>query len=201
MVCRGLLYGAQAGPQESPQRRRLLELLAQACKPLSLQRNVVVKPDGHQVPLFTSIDAQGLLGADGRFYILDVFRTFPADANFCPEAETENQIVSREEDSNAKHEEDKNDCTNDGWPENYHSQYGLPAVFVHKLCRLKPQLLQAFIQHKSAPHEIIPIKPTSFESCFFFFTVFCLLPFPDIASSIIVSESCWKRMEGLKNAQ
>ncbi|TNM89542.1 hypothetical protein fugu_003776 [Takifugu bimaculatus] len=138
---RGLLYGVQAGPQESPHRRRLLELLAQACKPLSLQKNVVVKPDGYRVPLFTSIDAQGLLGADGRFYILDVFRTFPADANFCPEAETESQIVSTEE-------ADKKDCTTDGWPDNYHSEYGLPVGFVHKLCRLKPQLLQAFIQHK-----------------------------------------------------
>lgn len=154
MFIRGLLYGVQAGPQESPQRRRLLEHLAQACKPLSLQRNVVVKPDGHHVPLFTSVDTQGLLGADGRFYILDVFRTLPADANFCPEAETESQIVSTEE-------EDTKDCTNNGWPENYHSEYGLPAGFVHKLCRLKPQLLQAFIQHKSVSREIIPmIKPS-----------------------------------------
>lgn len=145
---RGLLYGVQAGPQESPHRRRLLELLAQACKPLSLQKNVVVKPDGYHVPLFTSIDVQGLLGADGRFYILDVFRTFPADANFYPEAETESQIVSTE---------DKKDCATDGWPDNYHSEYGLPVGFVHKLCRLRPQLLQAFIQHKSVPREIIPM--------------------------------------------
>lgn len=108
----------------------------------------MVKPDGHQVPLFTSIDAQGLLGADGRFYILDVFRTFPADANFCPEAETESQIVSKEGGSSKSPEEDSKACTNNGWPENYHSQYQLPAGFVHKLCRLKPQLLQAFIQHK-----------------------------------------------------
>ncbi|CAG08556.1 unnamed protein product, partial [Tetraodon nigroviridis] len=161
---RGLLYGAQAGPQESPHRRRLLELLAQACKPLSLQRNVVVKPDGHQVPLFTSIDAQGLLGADGRFYVLDVFRTFPADANFCPEAETENQIVSREEGINAKHEEDESDCKNDGWPENYCSQYGLPASFVHKLCRLKPQLLQAFV--RAACKEVGSVSDIIFEMRF-----------------------------------
>lgn len=172
-----MLYGVQAGPQESPHRRRLLELLAQASKSLSLQRNVVVKPDGHQVPLFTSIDAQGLLGADGRFYILDVFRTLPADANFCPEAETENQIVSREEGSNAKHEEDEKDRTNDSWPENYHSQHGLPAGFVHKLCRLKPQLLQAFIQHKSAPREIIPIKLSFFFKLLFFYSNILFIPF------------------------
>uniref|UniRef100_A0A8D3CSU4 Clu domain-containing protein n=1 Tax=Scophthalmus maximus TaxID=52904 RepID=A0A8D3CSU4_SCOMX len=109
----GLLYGVNAGPQESPQRRRLLALLAHAAKSLSLQRHVVVAPNGHQVPLFTPVDSQGLLGADGRFYVLDVFRSFPADANFCPEVATESQTS-----------------------------------FAHSLCRLRPELVQAFIQHK-----------------------------------------------------
>lgn len=149
MLYRGLLYGIHAGPIESPHRRRLLELLAQASKILCLQRHVVVKPNGHQVPLFTSVDAQGLLGADGRFYILDVFRTFPPDANFCPEAETESQTVPTEEKSNTSCEEDeKKDCIKEGWPENYHSESGLPRNFAHRLCRLKPQLVEAFIQHK-----------------------------------------------------
>lgn len=150
VFCRGLLYGVHAGPQESPNRRRLLELLAHASKLLCLHRHVVVAPSSHQVPLFTSIDAQGLLGADGRFYILDVFRTFPADANFCPEGETESQIVDREGESNASCEEDteNKDCIKEGWPENYQSETGLPKSFVHRLCRLKPELVQAFIQHK-----------------------------------------------------
>ncbi|XP_051278786.1 clustered mitochondria protein homolog isoform X2 [Dicentrarchus labrax] len=147
---RGLMYGVNAGPQESPHRRRLLELLAQAAKSLCLQRHVVVTSNSHQVPLFTSVDAQGLLGADGRFYILDVFRTFPADANFCPEGETESQSVTGEEESNKSCEEDeeKKGCVKEGWPENYHSDSGLPKSFVHGLCRLKPELVLAFIQHK-----------------------------------------------------
>ncbi|XP_068559636.1 clustered mitochondria protein homolog [Cebidichthys violaceus] len=147
---RGLLYGLAAGPQESPQRRRLLELMAQAAKSLSLQRHVVVGPNGHKVPLFTSVDAQGLLGADGRFYILDVFRIFPADANFCPEVETEGQTVTEEEESNKSCEEDeeKKGCVKEGWPENYQSDSGLPRSFPHGLCRLRPELVQAFTQHK-----------------------------------------------------
>ncbi|XP_034728618.1 clustered mitochondria protein homolog isoform X2 [Etheostoma cragini] len=147
---RGLLYGVNAGPQESPQRRRLLELLAQAAKSLSLQRHVVVAPNGHKVPLFTSVDAQGLLGADGRFYILDVFRTCPADANFCQEVETECQTVTGEEESDKSCEEDKEKkgCVKEGWPENYHSDSGFPKSFPHGLCRLRPELVQAFIQHK-----------------------------------------------------
>ncbi|AWP07003.1 putative clustered mitochondria protein -like [Scophthalmus maximus] len=122
---RGLLYGVNAGPQESPQRRRLLALLAHAAKSLSLQRHVVVAPNGHQVPLFTPVDSQGLLGADGRFYVLDVFRSFPADANFCPEVATESQTATGEEQNS-----------------------GLPKSFAHSLCRLRPELVQAFIQHK-----------------------------------------------------
>ncbi|XP_040010315.1 clustered mitochondria protein homolog isoform X2 [Xiphias gladius] len=146
---RGLLYGVNAGPQESPHRRRLLALLAHAAKSLSLQRHVVVAPNGHQVPLFTSVDAQGLLGADGRFYILDVFRSFPADANFCPAVETESQTVTGEEERKEKCDEDeKKGCVKEGWPENYHTDFGLPKSFPHGLCRLRPELVQAFIQHK-----------------------------------------------------
>ncbi|XP_070760676.1 clustered mitochondria protein homolog [Enoplosus armatus] len=147
---RGLLYGVNAGPQESPHRRQLLQLLAHAAKSLSLQRHVVLTPSNHQVPLFTSVDAQGLLGADGRFYILDVFRSFPADANFCPEVETESPTVTGEEERNKSCEEDdeKKGCAKEGWPENYHSDSGLPKSFPHGLCRLRPELVQAFIQHK-----------------------------------------------------
>lgn len=148
LLCRGLLYGMKAGPQESPQRRRLLELLAHSAKTLGLQKHVVLGPDNHRVPLFSSVDTQGLLGADGRFYVLDVFRTFPADANFCPQAETESQIVPAEEDNFQSSEKELNGCFKKGWPENYHTSSGLPRNFVHRLCRLKPELLQAFISHK-----------------------------------------------------
>lgn len=147
---RGLLYGVNAGPQESPHRRRLLELLAHAAKSLSLQRHVVLSPNGHQVPLFTSVDAQGLLGADGRFYLLDVLRSFPADANFCPEAQTESCTVTGEEESNetCNEDENKNNCIKEGWPEDYHANTDLPRNFPHGLCRLRPELMQAFSQHK-----------------------------------------------------
>uniref|UniRef100_A0AAQ5XCR4 Clu domain-containing protein n=1 Tax=Amphiprion ocellaris TaxID=80972 RepID=A0AAQ5XCR4_AMPOC len=88
LSAQGLAPGLE-GSEQDQETTPLLALLAHAAKFLSLQRHVVVAPNGHKVPLFTSVDAQGLLGADGRFYILDVFRTFPADANFCPEVETE----------------------------------------------------------------------------------------------------------------
>ncbi|KAK2837331.1 hypothetical protein Q5P01_014543 [Channa striata] len=146
---RGLLYGVNAGPQESPQRRQLLALLARAAKSLCIQRHVVVAPKGHQVPLFTSVDAQGLLGADGRLYILDVFRTFPADANFCADEVTEMHAVTGEEVcSKASEEDQEKNSSVKGGPENCHAESGLSKSFSHNLCRLRPELVHAFIQHK-----------------------------------------------------
>ncbi|KAM6964945.1 clustered mitochondria protein homolog [Aplochiton taeniatus] len=156
---RGLLYGLAAGLLESPHRRKLLELLAQAAKALCVQRHVVLSPSGHQVPLFTSADAQGLLGADGRFYLLDLFRSFPADANFRPPAEMEGEKSPVEEEATeaettevaAKEGEKMESCAEEvGWPENYHADTGLPRSFPQGLCRLRPELMQAFIQHKHA---------------------------------------------------
>ncbi|XP_061135832.1 clustered mitochondria protein homolog [Syngnathus typhle] len=145
-VSRGLLYGVNAGLQESPHRRRILELLAHAAKALSLQRHIVLAPNGHRVPLFTSVDAQGLLGADGRFYILDVFRTFPADANYC--LEVKSQIISGEEVQKESCNGAEEKSVNDGWPLNYQKDFDIPKRFPHSLCRLRPELMQIFIQHK-----------------------------------------------------
>ncbi|XP_043103130.1 clustered mitochondria protein homolog [Puntigrus tetrazona] len=122
-VPNGLLYGYSAGPLENPSRRKLLELLAQSAKALSLQRHAVLGSTGHQLPLFTSVDAQGILGADGRYYLLDVYRTMPADANFHVEEDGE------------------------GGGE---TEGSFPRRYPHVLCRLRPELVKAFIQHKHA---------------------------------------------------
>ncbi|XP_074525971.1 clustered mitochondria protein homolog [Halichoeres trimaculatus] len=146
---RGLLYGVNSKTQESPQRRQLLEHLAHAAKSLSIQRHVVMLPNNYKASLFTSVDTQGLLGADGRFYILDVFRTFPADANFCPEVETISLTDNGEEKSVKSCEEDETKSSaKEGWPESYHAYSGLPKSFPHALCRLRPELVELFIQHK-----------------------------------------------------
>ncbi|XP_046871275.1 clustered mitochondria protein homolog [Hypomesus transpacificus] len=148
---RGLLYGVSAGPQESPYRRRLLELLAQAAKALSLQRHAVLAPNGQQVPLFTSVDAQGVLGPDGRFYLLDLFRTLPADANYCPSGETGGEEEGgRGGDGRKGSGGESEEKEGEGWPERYHSEKGLPRTFPHRLCRLRPELVHEFAQHKQS---------------------------------------------------
>ncbi|KAI1900610.1 hypothetical protein AGOR_G00051700 [Albula goreensis] len=137
---RGLLYGFAAGAQESPHRRKMLELLAQAAKALALQRHAVVGPTGHQVPLFTPKDTQGVVGADGRFYLLDLFHVQPADANF---------LVTRTE-GQENREEEGQEVVEEGWSTSYSTSTGLPRPFPHGLCRLRPELIRAFIQHKTS---------------------------------------------------
>ncbi|XP_048834447.1 clustered mitochondria protein homolog [Brienomyrus brachyistius] len=131
---RGLLYGVSAAVSEGPQRRKLLELLAHAAKTLNIQKHVVLSPSGQQVPLFSSIHTQGLLGADGRLYLLNLFHVHPADANYHV-GENEEQAVQEEAQAD--------------WLE-YCSSRGFPRCFPHKFCLLRPELIQAFIQHKQS---------------------------------------------------
>ncbi|KAJ8263508.1 hypothetical protein COCON_G00159650 [Conger conger] len=144
---RGLLYGYMAGVQESPHRRKLLELLAHASKSLALQRHAVLGHTGHQVPLFTNVDVQGLLGADGRFYLLDLFRTQPADANFHV-AGKEGQESQEGQEGGEPEKSQEGGEPEEGWPASYPAVTGLPRAFPHGLCRLRPELLHAFSQHK-----------------------------------------------------
>ncbi|XP_063051703.1 clustered mitochondria protein homolog [Engraulis encrasicolus] len=148
----GLLYGYAAGPMENPHRRKLLELLAQAAKALSLQRHAVVGPLGHQVPLFTSVDAQGLLGADGRYYVLDVFRTMPADANYQHDEKQEEEEEKQEEEKKKEGEGSAAGKAEVGEGE----AAALTADpkqtrdFPHGLCRLRPELVKAYLHHKNS---------------------------------------------------
>ncbi|XP_029103008.1 clustered mitochondria protein homolog isoform X2 [Scleropages formosus] len=130
---KGLLYGVSAGIHEGPQRRKLLELLAQAAKSLSVQRHAVVGPSGNQVPLFTSAHTQGLMGADGRLYLVNLFHVQPVDANF--------ELPGGAADSSQEQE---------GCAAPYWASWGFPRSFPHQLCQLRPELTQAFIQHKTA---------------------------------------------------
>ena len=68
------------------------------------------------------MECKGIIGNDGRHYILDLLRTFPPDLNFL---EVEDIELSKE----AK-------------------ALGFPIVHKHKLCCLRQELIDAFVESR-----------------------------------------------------
>ncbi|KAK2828215.1 hypothetical protein Q5P01_019249 [Channa striata] len=105
---------------------RFLELLDKTSKPLRLQRHQVLDQNNSPVELCSGIDTKGILGNDGRPYILDLLRTFPPDLNF--------QFSQTE-------------VTEDGVPKECQC-FGFPQHHPHGLASLRPELTEAFVQHR-----------------------------------------------------
>lgn len=42
----------------------------------------VLNESGESIELYSSVDCKGIVGNDGRTYILDLLRTFPPDLNY-----------------------------------------------------------------------------------------------------------------------
>ncbi|XP_038565524.1 clustered mitochondria protein homolog [Micropterus salmoides] len=104
---------------------RFLELLDKTSKPLRIQRHQVLDHSNSPVDLCSGIETKGILGNDGRPYILDLLRTFPPDLNF--------QLSETEERSEAPKE-----CQSFGYPQKHH----------HSLASLRPELIEAFVQQR-----------------------------------------------------
>jgi protein TIF31 len=58
------------------------KLLVEAGKRLCIAEHTVVDSTGNAVPLAAAVESKGIVGTDGRKYILDVVRATPRDANF-----------------------------------------------------------------------------------------------------------------------
>lgn len=49
----------------------------------------VINHEGETIELYSSADCKGIVGNDGRLYILDLLRTFPVDINYSKEQQVE----------------------------------------------------------------------------------------------------------------
>ncbi|CAH2295223.1 clustered mitochondria homolog [Pelobates cultripes] len=102
---------------------KYLTLLQKSSKPLKIMRHMVLDEKDEEVMLCSSVECKGIVGNDGRHYILDLLRTFPPDVNFHPlyEGDTPRKCSHR-----------------------------FPKPYRHQLCSLRPELIEFFIQHKYA---------------------------------------------------
>uniref|UniRef100_A0A8C4IQW7 Clustered mitochondria (cluA/CLU1) homolog b n=1 Tax=Dicentrarchus labrax TaxID=13489 RepID=A0A8C4IQW7_DICLA len=103
---------------------RFLELLDKTSKPLRIQRHQVLDHRNSPVELCSGIETKGILGNDGRPYILDLLRTFPPDLNF--------QFSETEERGEVPKE-----CQSFGYPRRHHHKPKLngPRNVIMKACK------------------------------------------------------------------
>ncbi|XP_041865030.1 clustered mitochondria protein homolog isoform X2 [Melanotaenia boesemani] len=121
-----IVYGSNDNGKTVFTHPRFLELLDKTSKPLRIQHHQVLDHNDRPVELCSGISTVGIFGNDGRPYILDLLRTFPPDLNF--------QFSEREEISG----EVPKEC----------QSLGYPRLHCHGLARLRPELTEAFLQHR-----------------------------------------------------
>ncbi|KAM8976572.1 clustered mitochondria protein homolog [Pelodytes ibericus] len=101
---------------------KYLELLEKTSRPLKILKHKVLNDKDEEVELCSSVECKGIIGNDGRHYILDLLRTFPPDLNFLP----------------VEGEEMPEECKKMGFPKEHR----------HKLCCLRQELVDAFVEHR-----------------------------------------------------
>lgn len=100
---------------------KYLELLNNAGKHLKILPHSVLNEKEEEIELCSSVECKGIIGNDGRHYILDLLRTFPPDVNFLK-----------------LDEELSKDC----------KALGFPIEHKHKLSCLRQELLEAFVESR-----------------------------------------------------
>ncbi|CAI2348397.1 unnamed protein product [Caenorhabditis sp. 36 PRJEB53466] len=99
------------------------ELLEEAAQQLKmLPHNVISVKDGveEELKLYTSYEAKGIVGNDGRKYVLDLLRSMPPDVHYLEDAEVSETA----------------------------KQLGYPRPFPHKLSALRRELVDLFCESR-----------------------------------------------------
>ncbi|XP_037533397.1 clustered mitochondria protein homolog isoform X1 [Nematolebias whitei] len=117
-----VIYGSIDFGKTVVSHSKYLELLDKTSRPLKVQRHKVLNEKEEAVELCSSVECKGIIGNDGRHYILDLLRTFPPDLNFLPVCGEELSADSQ--------------CQ------------GFPRQHRHRLACLRQELIEAFVEHR-----------------------------------------------------
>lgn len=82
-------YGAVDGKEIVAADDRFAAPFAQLSKALKVKKHTVWDKDGKKFDLEASVETKGLMGTDGRKYILDLYRITPLDVAWLEESETD----------------------------------------------------------------------------------------------------------------
>ncbi|XP_029965080.1 clustered mitochondria protein homolog isoform X2 [Salarias fasciatus] len=117
-----VIYGSIDFGKTVVSHSKYLELLDKTSRPLKVQRHNVLNEKNETVELCSSVECKGIIGNDGRHYILDLLRTFPPDLNFLP---VEGEELPPES-----------------------QRCGFPLQHRHRLACLRQELIEAFVEHR-----------------------------------------------------
>lgn len=98
------------------------ELLEKVCTHLKMRPHKIRIETGEEITLYSSIECKGIIGNDSRHYVLDLLRMFPADLNYLPVDDFQLTDETKAQ--------------------------GFPKTFRHKLCCLRQELLEAYVDDK-----------------------------------------------------
>ncbi|CAM1502805.1 Fc.00g075810.m01.CDS01 [Cosmosporella sp. VM-42] len=84
-------YGAVDGKDIVAADERFAAGFAQLSKALKVKKHPVWDKDGKRFDLEASVETKGLMGTDGRKYVLDLYRITPLDIDWLEEAEDEDE--------------------------------------------------------------------------------------------------------------
>ncbi|XP_069545895.1 clustered mitochondria protein homolog isoform X2 [Brachyistius frenatus] len=117
-----VIYGSIDFGKTVVSHSKYMELLDKTSRPLKVQRHNVLNEKNEAVELCSSVECKGIIGNDGRHYILDLLRTFPPDLNFLP---VEGEELPPES-----------------------QRQGFPRLHRHRLACLRQELIEAFVEHR-----------------------------------------------------
>ena len=122
-----VVYGSVDFGKTVVSHEKYLELLAKAAANLKILSHKVLNQKDEEVEICSSVECKGIIGNDGRHYILDLLRTFPPDVNYL-------NVESMESEGIEYSKEVK--------------ELGFPRSHRHKLCCLRQELVEAFFERR-----------------------------------------------------
>lgn len=117
-----VVYGSIDSGKTVVTNDKYMELLGKAAAQLKIQPHSVLSAEDKPVELCSSIECKGIVGDDGRHYILDLMRTFPPDVNYLAQENIELAPELKE--------------------------LGFPKAQRHKLSSLRQELIENFVETK-----------------------------------------------------